>query len=190
MLHEQEGWRVCGPPSSSLGCDFRELFSIVLGCPELYLDMLLICLTVGSPLASQGVLRYEKCAYVPLLVFIVEKEYDRNFEDIERTLGEILSLFYKKLNLWTIVFVSPLLIIYSDFLVHFALSSQEVHFVYFQCTYWRLMFLMRLVCYLSKNSFPIPYAMENKNSTYLYDGKSNRITCIKNLFPKSKKDHL
>jgi hypothetical protein len=48
---------------------------------------------------------------------------DRNFEDRENTLEEILSLFYETLYLWIAVFVSPLLISYGDFLVHFALSS-------------------------------------------------------------------
>lgn len=56
-------WGVCGSPASSLWCGFRYLkcfFSIVLGCPGLCLNMLLICMTVLRPLASQGVLQCEK----------------------------------------------------------------------------------------------------------------------------------
>jgi hypothetical protein len=45
---------------------------------------------------------------------------DRNFEDCERTLEEIKSLFFNILYLWTIAFVSPLVIRYLDFVVLFA----------------------------------------------------------------------
>jgi hypothetical protein len=48
---------------------------------------------------------------------------DKNFKDRQRTLEEILSLFYKTLYLWTAAYVSPLLLTYSDFLVCFALYS-------------------------------------------------------------------
>jgi hypothetical protein len=33
---------------------------------------------------------------------------DRKFKDRERTLGEILYLFYETLYLWTVAYVSPL----------------------------------------------------------------------------------
>jgi hypothetical protein len=42
---------------------------------------------------------------------------DRNFENHERTLEEIKSLFFKILYFWTIAYVSPLTISYNDFLV-------------------------------------------------------------------------
>jgi hypothetical protein len=45
---------------------------------------------------------------------------DRNFEDRERSLEEILSLFFETLYLWTAAFVSPLSLSFSDFLVRFA----------------------------------------------------------------------
>jgi hypothetical protein len=41
------------------------------------------------------------------------KRNDKSFEDWERTLEEIKSLFFKTLYLWTIAYV------YSDFLVFF-----------------------------------------------------------------------
>jgi len=41
---------------------------------------------------------------------------DRRFEDLERTLENIKSLFFNKFYLWTAAFVSPLVISYYDFL--------------------------------------------------------------------------
>jgi hypothetical protein len=46
-----------------------------------------------------------------------------SFEDRERTLEEIKSLFFKTLNLWTVAYVSPLTISYSDLFVLFTFSS-------------------------------------------------------------------
>jgi hypothetical protein len=43
----------------------------------------------------------------------------RSFEDHERTLEEIKSLFFNTLYLWTTGFVSPLMISYHDFLIFF-----------------------------------------------------------------------
>jgi hypothetical protein len=48
---------------------------------------------------------------------------DTNFEDHKRTLEEIKSLLFNTLYLWTIAYVSPFLINYHDFLVHFAPTS-------------------------------------------------------------------
>jgi hypothetical protein len=45
-----------------------------------------------------------------------KEKNDRNFKDRERSLEEILSLFYDTLYLWTVAFVSPLSLSYSDFL--------------------------------------------------------------------------
>jgi hypothetical protein len=44
---------------------------------------------------------------------------DRSFEDNESTLEEIKSLFFNTLYLWTVAFVSHLMINYHDFLVIF-----------------------------------------------------------------------
>jgi hypothetical protein len=57
-----------------------------------------------------------------LFWFLWRELNDINFED-ETTLGEILSLFYEILYLWTAAYVSPLSISYGDFLVRFALAS-------------------------------------------------------------------
>jgi hypothetical protein len=40
-----------------------------------------------------------------------------------RTMGEIVSMFFETLYLWTTAYVSPLFISFSVFLVRFALSS-------------------------------------------------------------------
>jgi hypothetical protein len=54
---------------------------------------------------------------------------DINFEDYEKTLKEIKSLFFNTLYLWTAVFVSPLVISYHDFLVLFAPTSYVACFI-------------------------------------------------------------
>jgi hypothetical protein len=48
---------------------------------------------------------------------------NRGFEDLERSLEDIIASFFHTLNLWTMAFVSPLTISYNDFLVRFSLSS-------------------------------------------------------------------
>jgi hypothetical protein len=48
---------------------------------------------------------------------------DRSFEDREKTLEEIKSLFFNTLYLWTTTYVFPLAVSYQDFLVLFAPTS-------------------------------------------------------------------
>jgi hypothetical protein len=48
---------------------------------------------------------------------------DRSFENRDKTLEEIKSLFFNTLYLRIAAFVSPLVISYHDFLVLFASSS-------------------------------------------------------------------
>jgi hypothetical protein len=48
---------------------------------------------------------------------------DRSFEDRERSLEEIKSLFFNTLYLWTAAFVYPLMISYHDFLILFVFTS-------------------------------------------------------------------
>jgi len=57
---------------------------------------------------------------------------DRNFENHERTLEEIKSVFFKILYLWTIAYVSPLTISYNDFLV-FLLLLVRCFLLYTSC---------------------------------------------------------
>lgn len=46
-----------------------------------------------------------------------------SFEDLERSLEDILSSFFHTWYLWTAAFVSFLMISYDDILVRFSLSS-------------------------------------------------------------------
>jgi hypothetical protein len=65
-------WEDCGPPSSTLRCGFcyfGEFFSVVLGCPGLFLNVLLICMTAGGLLVGQGVLRCEKYLHASFGVY-------------------------------------------------------------------------------------------------------------------------
>jgi hypothetical protein len=62
---------------------------------------------------------------VPTCIFwcLWKERNDRNFEDREKSLEDILSFFYETLFLWTAAFVSPLSLSFSDFLVYFAPHS-------------------------------------------------------------------
>jgi hypothetical protein len=48
---------------------------------------------------------------------------NRSFEDLERSLEEILSLLYHSLYCWTSAYVHPLNISFSNFLTRFSISS-------------------------------------------------------------------
>ena len=62
---------------------------------------------------------------VPLCLFwtIWRERNNRTFEDLERSLEDILSSFFHTLYLWTVAYLSPLSISYADFLVRFSLST-------------------------------------------------------------------
>jgi hypothetical protein len=51
-----------------------------------------------------------KMVHLYLLWCLWTERNDKSFEDCERTLEEIKSLFFNTLYLWTIAFVSPLVI--------------------------------------------------------------------------------
>lgn len=61
----------------------------------------------------------EDGTYMPFEVFLEERN-NRRFEDHERILEKIKSLFFDILYLWIIAFVSPLMINFLEFLVLFA----------------------------------------------------------------------
>jgi hypothetical protein len=48
---------------------------------------------------------------------------DRCFEDQNWTLKELKSLFFNTLYIWTVAYISPLMISYHDFLILFAPTS-------------------------------------------------------------------
>jgi hypothetical protein len=94
---------------------------LVLVCLGLCLEESLTCLLVGGRLESRRVLRFGRwCRHAFFGVF------ERNnmcFEDLERSLKDILASFFNTLYLWTVAFVSPLSLSFGDFLVCFSLSS-------------------------------------------------------------------
>jgi hypothetical protein len=48
---------------------------------------------------------------------------DRQFEDKERTIEELISFFFYSLYSWTAAFLAPFVISFNDFLVLFFSSS-------------------------------------------------------------------
>jgi hypothetical protein len=72
---------------------------------------------------------------VPTCLFFgcVWKEINNgSFEDLERSLEDILTSFFHTLYLWTMSFVSPLSLNFGDFLVFRFLVM--LFLVYFCCT--------------------------------------------------------
>jgi hypothetical protein len=53
----------------------------------------------------------------------MKERNNRCFKDLERSLEDILGLFFHTLYLWIVAFVSPLSLSFVDFLVRFSLSS-------------------------------------------------------------------
>jgi len=62
---------------------------------------------------------------VPTCLFwCLKKEMnDRNFEDRERSMADIISLFFETLYFWMAAYMSPLSISFNDFLFRFTFSS-------------------------------------------------------------------
>jgi hypothetical protein len=59
-----------------------------------------------------------------ILWCVWKERNNRCFEDFERSLEDILASFLHTLYLWTVAFVSPLLLSFDDFfLVRFSISS-------------------------------------------------------------------
>jgi hypothetical protein len=52
-----------------------------------------------------------------------QERNNRSFENLERSLEDILSSCFHTLYLWTVAHLSLLLISYDDFLAHFSFSS-------------------------------------------------------------------
>jgi hypothetical protein len=73
---------------------------------------------------------------VPTCLFwtILREKNNRSFEDLERSLEDILSFFFHTLYLWIAAFLSPLMISYDDFVVRFSLSSYVSPLVYSRYT--------------------------------------------------------
>jgi hypothetical protein len=95
------------PDHLILHCDvlmpFGLPFLVILGCHGLCLDVLSICTPTGGFLVVRRVLQCGRMTEV--------------------LREEILSLFFRTLYLWTIAYLTPLLISYNVFLTLFASSS-------------------------------------------------------------------
>jgi hypothetical protein len=83
-----------------------------------------------------------------ILWCVWKERNDRCFEDLERSLEEILASFFHMLYLWTVAFVSPLSFTFDEFLVRFSLSSYVRSLVYCRCIEGRLTLLIRPTYYL------------------------------------------
>jgi hypothetical protein len=62
---------------------------------------------------------------VPTCIFLClwKERNNRCFENLERSLDDILASFFHTFYLWTVAFVSPLSLSYYNFLVRFSLSN-------------------------------------------------------------------
>jgi len=58
-----------------------------------------------------------------LLYCLWREHNDRQFEDKERTIEELISFFFYSLYSWTAAFLAPLVISFNDFQVLFSSSS-------------------------------------------------------------------
>jgi hypothetical protein len=98
------------------------MFFLGLVCLELCLEELSTYLLLGRRLEGQGVLRYGRWSIC--ILWCVWKERNlRRFEYMENSLEDIVVSFLHMLYLWTVTFLSPLSISYSDFLFRFSLPS-------------------------------------------------------------------
>jgi hypothetical protein len=81
-------------------------FLVVLGCPELCLEVLFDMLNCWRSFGRPRSVAVWKMVPTCLFWCVWKERNDRCFEDKERMLGTILSLFYDTLYLWTVAYVS------------------------------------------------------------------------------------
>jgi hypothetical protein len=81
---------------------------------------LFACWWTGGRSQSAVVWKMVHCC----LIWCLWREHnDRQFEDKEKTIEELISFFYYSLYSWTAAFLAPLVISFNDFLVMFSSSS-------------------------------------------------------------------
>jgi hypothetical protein len=106
--------------ASAIWSAFFSRFGLSLVMPTHIVDHLFNCRWSSSRPRSAVVWKMVRTCFF----WCVWKDMnDIYFEDRERSLGEILSLFYETLYLWMAAYVSSLSISYSAFLIHFAHAS-------------------------------------------------------------------
>jgi hypothetical protein len=87
--------------------------------PKRVIDLFVYWWSTGRPRSAMVWKMVPTCLFWTILREISNK----SFEDLERSLEDIISSFFHTLYLWTTAFVSLLTISYDDFLVYFSLSS-------------------------------------------------------------------
>jgi hypothetical protein len=97
--------------------------------PRKVFDLITCWWTFGRPMSATI------WKMVPTCLFwcVWNERNNRCFEDLERSLEDILSLFFRTLYFCTVAFVSPLLLSFCDFLVRFSRFSLVLFLVYFRC---------------------------------------------------------
>jgi len=94
-------------------------FSLSWVIPRRVVD-LFACWWMGGHSRSAVVRKIFPCC---LLWCLWMEHNDRQFEDKERTIEELISFFFYTLYSWTAAFLAPIVISYYDFLVLFSSSS-------------------------------------------------------------------
>jgi len=94
-------------------------FSLSWAMPRWVVDLFACWWTDGCS-RSAVVWKMVPCC---LLWCLWRERNDRQFEDKERTIEELISFFFYSLYSWTAVFLVPIVISYYDFLVLFSSSS-------------------------------------------------------------------
>jgi hypothetical protein len=113
--------------TSSLRCGLRSVeycalftrFGLSWVMPRRVFDLFGCWWTSGRPRSAAIWKMVPTC----LLRCVWKERNNRCFEDLKRTLDDILVLFFHTLYLSMVAFVSPLLLSFDDFLVRFSLSS-------------------------------------------------------------------
>jgi hypothetical protein len=100
----------------------RILFFLGLVCHGLCLVELSTFLPVGGRLEGQGVLRFGR--WYPFVFFgVFGRRETLDVSKTENSLEDIVASFFRMLYLWTVAFLSPLSLSFSNFLVHFSLPT-------------------------------------------------------------------
>jgi hypothetical protein len=94
-------------------------FSLSWVMPLRVID-LFACWWTGGRSRSAVVWKMVPCC---LMWCLWRERNDRQFEDKERTIEELISFFLHSLYSWTVAYLAPLGISYNDFLVLFSSSS-------------------------------------------------------------------
>jgi len=118
MLHVQDDGGVHGPSPSPLRCG---LYLVVLYfqlwvMPQRVIDLLACWWSSGRSKSATVWKMVSTCLFWCLW----RERNNRSFEDMEKTLEELLSSFHHTLYLWTTAYVFPLSFSFLNFLTRFS----------------------------------------------------------------------